>query len=207
MRLESASNLLVLGVLALGAGCVTTTDRAPTKKAPTGPWLEGSAVLRQQIDDEAQRLPWTHGSERVEQIQWFATVGEPAYPKLLQLAQDERADVAGSALAALGATRDSRLVPVLREVDWKESDSESLRYERARTFLRLGDWREVPVLIAGLRSEVLMTRAMCAQALYESTGERFDYDAKAAALIRDEGVANWERWWKEREREGILGVN
>lgn len=200
--------LSLLGVVAAAlAGCVTTVNGLPPKVPQTGPWLEASSVLRQQIDDEIERLPWTHGTERIEQIQWFATVGEPAYPRLLELVQDDRATVAGSALAALGATGDSRLVPALREATQKVETDPALRYERARTFLRLGDWRDAPVLIEGMRSETLLTRALCAQTLFETTGERFGYDAKDAALVRDEAVRRWESWWKDREREGILSSN
>ena len=206
-RSPSVLSAIVLGISLALTSCVTTTEGVPQKKPPSGAWLEASPVLRQQIEDQAERLPWTHGSERIEQIHWFATVGEPAYPKLLQLAQDERPGVAGSALAALGATRDSRLVPVLRQMSWNPSEAEALRYERARTFLRLGDWRDVPVLIEGLRNESLMMRALCAQALFEATGERLDYDAKDPALLRDPSVLRWEAWWKDREREGILTSN
>ena len=63
-------------------------------------WLEPSPALRQQIEGEAKRLPWTHGMERVELIHWFARVGEPAYPTLLGMVLDPRKDVACSALAA-----------------------------------------------------------------------------------------------------------
>ncbi len=185
-------------------GCVTTTDGPAPRKLPKGPWLEASPVLRQQINDEAERLPWTHGRERIEQIQWFATVGEPAYTKLLELAQDPRPEVSGCALAALGATRDGRLVPALRGIDWPEAPTRALGYERARMFLRLGDWSSAPVLISGLRDESLMMRALCAQALFESTGERFGYDAKEPSIGREAGVLRWEAWWKERRSEGIL---
>ncbi len=198
------SSLVVIGLLAMLAGCITTTEGQQPRKVSEGPWMEPSPVLRQQIEDEAQRLPWTHGHERIEQIQWFATVGEPAYPKLLELAQDPRADVAGSAIAALGATRDSRLVNVLHQIEWKQTEAPALRYERARMFLRLGDWSHAPVLIAGLRDESTMSRALCAQALFESTGERFGYDAKEASIARDGAVLRWEAWWKERQSEGIL---
>lgn len=202
------SAVLTLAVFAASVGCVTTTEgSSPRKKANQSPWLEASPVLRQQIDDQAERLPWTHGRDRIEQIQWFATVGEPAYGKLLELAQDPRPDVSGSALAALGATRDSRLVPALRRVSWPESQPPALRFERARTFLRLGDWREAPVLIEGLRHESVMMRALCAQALFEATGDRLGYDAKDAPLVRDEAVLRWEAWWKERQSEGILDVD
>ena len=77
---------------------------------------------RKQIEDQAQRLPWTQGRERIEQIHWFATVGEPAYPKLLELVQDERPDVAGSAMAALGATR--VMGPVIRGHLWTADPAE-----------------------------------------------------------------------------------
>jgi hypothetical protein len=201
-----ASKFFLAAALTLVAGCVTTTEGTHPREVPTSPWLAPSPGLRQQIEDQAQRLPWTQGRERIEQIHWFATVGEPAYTKLLELAQDPRADVAGSALAALGATRDSRLVTTLREIPWNDRGSQTLRYERARMFLRLGDWHEAPVLIAGLRDESVMMRALCAQALFESTGERYGYDAKDPVLVREEGVANWEAWWKDREREGILNA-
>lgn len=208
MRFDSiraqASSFAIIGLLATLAGCITTTEGQQPRKVSDSPWLEASPVLRQQIEDEAQRLPWTHGRERIEQIQWFATVGEPAYPKLLELVQDSRADVAGSALAALGATRDSRLVNVLHQIEWKETATPALRYERARMFLRLGDWSHAPVLIAGLRDESTMSRALCAQALFESTGERLGYDAKEASIARDQAVLRWEAWWKDRQSEGIL---
>jgi len=207
-RFCASRTTYMLCLTLLLAGCVTTTEgMITTKKAPQGEWLEPSPLLRQQIEDQAERLPWTHGTERVEQIHWFATVGEPAYPKLLQLVQDQRPGVAGSALAALGATRDSRLVTALRQLPVQPTEAEALRYERARTFLRLGDWRDVPVLIEGLRNESTMMRALCAQALFEATGERLDYDAKDPALIRDQAVLSWEAWWKDREREGILNAN
>jgi hypothetical protein len=204
-RLRTCASLLALAAL---AGCVTTSDN-PTRpnKPPAGPWLEASPVLKQQIDDQARKLPWTHGQERIEQIRWFATVGEPAYPTLLHLVQDERPDVAGSALAALGATRDSRLVESLRALPWKDKQDEALDFERARTLLRLGDWSEAPVLIQGLRHEQLMMRAQCGHALFEVTGERFGYDARGDENARELAVRRWEAWWESRQGEGILLSN
>lgn len=191
-------------LLALLSSCITSIEGQDDRRVAKSPWLEPSSVLRQQIDDQAQRLPWTHGEERVEQIRWFATVGEPAYGKLLELARDSRPDVAGSALAALGATRDSRLVPYLHQVEWAGDVPPALQFERARTLLRLGDWSEAPVMIEGLRHSSLMVRALCAQALFEVTGERFGYEAKEQEIAREDAVQRWEAWWKERESEGIL---
>lgn len=186
------------------AAC-TTTSSSVQDAGSNSPWLKPSPGLRQQIEDAAKRLPWTHGLERVDAIAWFARVGEPAYPTLLQMVVDPRKDVAGAALAALGATRDSRLVEPLRALPWPSAEtSTDLALERARTLLRLGDWQMVPHLITGLRDDRLMTRALCAQALWESTHERFDYDPKSEGEERENSVRQWDAWWRERERDPML---
>lgn len=205
--LAATALLLALGLLA--GGCAATGSGAQAESAvPGGPWLVPSPLLAQQLEDEARRLPWTHGIEHLEQIRWFASVGEPAYPTLLELAADEREHVAAAALAALGATHDRRLVEHLRAVPWPGSEeqpvSEDLRLERARTLVRLGDWSEMPTLIAGLTSERLRTRALCDQALYEATRQRFGYDPRAAETEREKAVRAWENWWLSRTGEGLL---
>jgi HEAT repeat protein len=136
--------------------------------------------------------------ERVELIRWFAAVGEAAYPTLLALVLDPRPEVASAALAALGATGDSRLVDPLWNLPWPEAPQVDLALERARTLLRLGDWRMAPPLIDGLRDERLLTRALCAQALFEATRERFGYDPRAEEAEREEAVKRWEYWLWER---------
>ena len=189
---------------AFALSCVTTSSTAGAK-ASAGPWLEPSPALRSQIDDRAQRLPWTHGVERVEMIQWFAALGEPAYSTLLELAKDPRRDVAGAALAALGATRDSRLVEPLRALPLHaEGDNADLSLELARTLLRLGDWSHVPDLIAGLRDERPVTRALCSQTLFEATHERFDFDPRGEPEARAAAVARWEAWWQSRRKDPLL---
>lgn len=170
-----------------------------------GDWIDPSPILSAQIEDEAQRLPWTHGFERLEQIRWFASVGEPAYAKLLELAVDGRDDVAAAALASLGATGDRRLVPSVRDLAWEPSRMQGdLAFERARTLLRLGDWSELPALIGGLSDERLYTRALCFQSLKESTRETHGYDPRAEAGERELAIARWTSWWGERSGEGIL---
>jgi hypothetical protein len=193
-------------VLALASACVTTSSSSvrPNKVAE-GPWIEASPNLREQIDDRAKRLPWTHGLERVELIQWFAGIGEPAYSTLLELARDPRADVSGAALAALGATRDSRLVLHLRAIPPATGEgSVDLNLERARTLLRLGDWDSVPDLIEGLRDERPITRALCAQALFEATRERFDFDPRGEPEAREASIGRWDAWWQSRSQDPLL---
>jgi hypothetical protein len=206
-RLRLCLSRLVAASLtaALTCACVSTTSSSISRKGSDGPWLEPSPALRAQIEDKAKRLPWTHGLERVELIQWFAGVGEPAYPTLLQLVLDPRPDVSGAALAALGATRDSRLVEPLRAIPpAKGAGGADLALERARTLLRLGDWQSVPDLIAGLRDDRPITRALCAQALYEATHERFDFDPRGEPQVREDSVRRWETWWQTRQSDPLL---
>ncbi len=198
--------LLCLALFSFTAtSCVTVGPDSGKQKANLGPWVEASPGLQQKIESQAQRLPWSHGMDRVELIQWFASVGEPAYETLLNLVLDPRPDVSGAALAALGATRDSRLVQPLRDLPWPEADSPDLALERARTLLRLGDWSMVPLLMKGLEDQRLMTRALCGQALYESTHERFDFDPNGTEEERAASVQRWQAWWHARQTDPLMG--
>lgn len=204
MSIQTASVLRSLACAALLSACVTTTDAREPREVSDSPWLEASPVLAQQIDDQAKRLPWTHGVERVELIAWFARVGEPAYPRLLELVNDPSTDVAGSALAALGATGDKRLVRALHELDWPTPLDPVIELERARTLTRLGDWGEIDVLIRGLRSEDVMVRTLCIQALDQATGDKLGYDPRANELEREAAARQWDTWLARRRGEGIL---
>jgi len=198
--------LLALPVV-FGAACSSSGQKS-SMVAEEGKWLKPSPILAQQIEDEATRLPWTHGFERLEQIRWFASVGEPAYPTLLHLAADPRDDVAAAALAALGSTGDRRLVRSIRSVPWPvERRDGDLALERARALLRLGDWGDMPRLIRGLRDERLYTRSLCFEALHEATHQDLGYDPRSEAGDRERAVQEWERWWEQRSGEGLLRGN
>lgn len=199
---RSPSSFLALASL-LFASC-SSTDGGLDDRIQ-GRWLPASPVLKQQIDDEAERLPFRHGVEQLEAIRWFASVGEPAYPTLLRLALDERDHVAFSALAALGATGDPRLAEPLRIIPWPEERFRGdLGFERARTLVRLGDWSAMPVLIAGLRDERILTRSLCIKTLEEATGDSRGFDARGAENAREVAVKRWESWWLARTGEGLL---
>lgn len=172
-----------------------------------GPWLTPSPVLEQQIQDEVERLPWTHGLERVELIRWFTAVGEPAYDALLQLAADPRDDVAAAALAALGATGDRRLVESVHELPWDPAErGTDLNLERSRALVRLGDWNALPDLIRGLRDERSYTRSLCFQTLRDITRQHFDYDPRGNAESREAAVRRWEDWWLARRNDENLAT-
>jgi hypothetical protein len=188
------------------AACTTTSaDLRDDSIDRDSPWIQATPLLAQQIEDEAARLPYSHGFDRLEQIRWFAAMGEPSYAVLLRLAADTRDDVAAAALAALGATKDSRLVPHIQGLEWSEDRmSGDLALERARTLVRLGDWSDLPLLIQGLRDERLFTRSLCSDALTEATHENQGYDPRAEKSEREKAVARWEQWWLTRSGEGIL---
>lgn len=194
-----------LVALFLSTACGSTSSDVKHENVPGTVWIQPSPLLQQQLDDEAERLPWTHGFERLEQIRWFASVGEPAYPTLLDMASDPRDEVAAAALAALGATLDRRLVPHIRSISWATDRYEGdLGLERARALLRLGDWTDIPMLIRGLRDARLYTRALSLDALKEATGETLGFDPRAEPAARERGVERWERWWGERSGEGLV---
>lgn len=193
--------------LALAAGCFSSGNATDDLVASDGPWLQPAPILRQQLEDEAARLPWTHGFERIEQVRWFVSIGEPAYSTLLHLAADPREDVAAAALSALGATNDSRLVPSIKELDLPSEATSDLGLERARTLVRLGDWSQVPVLIAGLRDDRVYTRSLCVEALRKATHESNGFDPRASQTQRDNAILRWEQWWLARAGEGILNGN
>jgi HEAT repeat protein len=200
MRHAPATLLVALLLL---ASCASTSK----EEAGSGTsWLKPSPTLRRQIEDQITRLPWTHGLERVEQITWFAGIGEPAYPYLLELCADPRPDVAASAVAALGATGDSRLVEPLQQVEWRAGEDKALRFERARAAIRLGDWGQIRVLVDGLEDESAWVRGLSIATLRESTRIDLGYEANGDEAARKAAVQRWREWIARRTSEGIVAA-
>jgi len=196
------SHLLKLSLHALLIAPLVGGCTSPATVQDTSPWVRPSAGLKQRIDRSARRLPWTHGVERLELVRWFAEIGEPAYPALLELCLDPRPDVVGAALGALGATGDPSLIPTLHELPWPDVADVELRLERARALLRLGDYSMVPHLIDGLQHERLMVRALCAQSLYEQSRDRFGYVPGDTLEERESAVERWRDWWVSQTTPG-----
>lgn len=161
--------------------------------------------MREDIETQVARLPYTHNRERVELIHWFATVGEPAYPWLLELAQDERKGVASAAMTALGSTGDQRLIDDMRALPWPTAEEDlNQALEKARALLRLGDWDEIPVLLVGLESDRLWTRALSARTLTEATNMSNGYSASGSPESRKVAIAEWQDWWQTRSGDLLL---
>lgn len=199
------SRAALYAVSALALACASTTSSMPTETPAATQWLEPSAPLKDEIEKQASRLPYAERlDERIDLITWFAGVGEPAYPTLLELSTDARPKVAGTALAALGATRDPRLIEPVRALELNAAEAD-LDLEKARALLMLGDWSGIPVLIDGLRDDRLYTRAICASALRDATRMGFEFDPTAEDGPRAEAIARWEDWWERRSGDSLLG--
>jgi len=196
------AHCLRLGLLAfaLTAACQTTTPQAEEAQSR---WVRATGSLEVELARQADALPYTHGRERVELISWFAAVGEPAYDILLDFMDDERPQVVATALAALGATGDARLVEPLREAE-QAGWGDALMLESARARVRLGDWESMPKLIEGMTSEEPFVRALCAQTITGATGETLGFDPHGNAEGRDQAVERWRAWWQNRQNDDLL---
>ena len=204
MRINNLLALAALGLPLLITSCVSTTSGSQRVANP-GKWLEPSPTLRADIEAQAARLPFTHNSERVELVRWFAGVGEPAYPWLFELAQDEREGVASAAISALGSTGDQRLIEDIRALPWPTaSENLSQALERARALLRLGDWSAIPTMIVGLESDRPYTRALCARALTDATNNSHGFQPHADEASRANAVKEWKDWWRSRSNDPLL---
>ena len=157
------------------------------------------------MEQRAERMPWVHGiEEQVEMIQWWAEKGELAYSRLLLMAGDGRAMVADLALSALATSRDGRLVEPLRQIPWPAETQVDLNYSRARTHLRLGDWKYVSVLVDGLEDERLLARAMCFRTLRGATKIDLGFVPKEAVEARSTAVGRWREWVAARSGDTLL---
>jgi len=187
------------------ASCITTTNGVQRNNRDVSKWLEPTPTLRQDLDDQSARLPFTHNRERVDLIRWFARVGEPAYPWLLEMAADERENVASAAIAALGSTGDHRLIEEMKALPWPTPDENfGQALERARALLRLGDWSEIPILIRGLESDRPYLRALCSKTLNEATNSTHGFDPLGESEGRAVAVAEWKTWWQARSGDSLL---
>ena len=135
----------------------------------------------------------------------FQSVGEPAYPKLLEMAQSTDDTQRTFALSVIAAQRDARLLTPLREsVPMSSLAKQQHRYEMARALLMLGDNSGIPVLIGGLESPSRGARAQSIAALNRGTNAGIPYNAAASEEERAESVAAWRQWWAEMDRDALL---
>ena len=146
LRFTALALLATLGA----AGCASTQASQPSFAPGAEPtWIQPSASLQRQLEAQAARLTYAHGlEEKYELIRWFVGTGEVAYPTLFQLVEAGPTDEARAlALSCLASTADPRLLGPLRELEFPGEDRPTLRLERARCHMVLGDWTWSWVLI------------------------------------------------------------
>lgn len=166
---------------------------------PKYPFDEPNVLLKQQIDKKVADLRYTHGVELMNSLDWLARCGELAFHALIEALDDTDTTTRSSAANILGRGRDRRVIPYLQK---KVNDSDvRMRFEVARALLRLGDWSNMPILIAGLRDSSEYVRALCNDALKTSTQVDFGFVSSATESEREPKVQKWESWWQARSKD------
>lgn len=181
---------------ALAVLSISTFSCASTPKLP---FNEPNALLRQQIDKRVNDLRYTHGVELMNSLDWLARCGELAFYALIEALESPDTTTRSSAANILGRGRDRRVIPYLQK---KANDPDiRTRFEVARALLRLGDWSNMPILIAGLRDTSEYVRALCNDALKSSTQIDFGFVPSAPESEREPKVQKWEGWWQSRSKD------
>ncbi|MEM9383165.1 MAG: hypothetical protein AAGB93_24665, partial [Planctomycetota bacterium] len=157
-----------LGLLALTAllsvvapACSSTKSRSGSN-GDYGVWTEPTADLARQIELRAMRVSVIASpDEYVELSDWFQSVGEPAYPRLLEMIDTGDMRQRSFALSMMYGLRDRRLVEPLKAVMPAEAlEVQGHRYEYARALAAMGDFEMLPELIDGLQDDDRMVRGL-----------------------------------------------
>jgi HEAT repeat protein len=197
----SRSLLLALSSLLLAA-CTTTGTGSISPAQTDSVWVQPTPQFRRKLLEQAERVPYIQRTEEmVEVIRFFVQARESAYDLLLGMAATSNSKVVGTALAALGETRDERLAPYVAALELRAEGGRQLQYERARCLVKLGDWAELPVLVSGLRDDELWYRALCAKALRDATHLSQGFDPDGDEEEREVAAQAWEAWLVARETD------
>ncbi len=191
----------LLGLVACGllASCITTGKKSVTPYVSNSEWVQPTPSFQRKLEYQASRVPYLQTTEEiVEVIRFFVQARESAYDLLLEMAQSPDAKVAGTALAALGSTRDQRLAPYVGALEMHGDGGRHLDYERARCLVKLGDWSDLPLLVAGLREDELLCRAQCFKTLREATHLSHGFYPQGDEETREVAVQAWESWLADR---------
>lgn len=186
--------------LSLLALCSLSCACAAVKKHP---FEEPPPLMREQIERKISEIPFTRDWERINTLDWLTRCGEAAFPALIEGLESKDPDIRAGAANVLGRSQDRRVIPFLNKTA-DDADSR-VRYEFARSLLRLGDWSKVPILIEGLRDESEYARALCNDALRTYTKADFGFVPSAAKELREEPVRKWETWWNSRAKDAFFG--
>ncbi len=201
----------ILGAAAMAlavASCASTQGSAPVGAMGNveSSFLEASPALARDIEIKALEVSQMRSDDDFIRLSdWFQSVGESAYPKLLEMAQSSDDMQCTFALSVIAARRDARLLEPLREAAPMSSiANQKHRYEMARALLMLGDQSGVPILIDGLESPHPRARAQASKALSRGTNSGIGFNALGTDEERAESVAAWRAWWNGMEQDQLL---
>ncbi|MFT7171521.1 MAG: hypothetical protein ACI80K_004675, partial [Paracoccaceae bacterium] len=208
---KAARPVLCALALAAVAACSSTkssvaTDPASDMGTAEMVWLEPTPGLARDIEFRALEVSQMATTDDfVRHSDWFQTVGEPAYTKLLEMVLSPDQKQQAFALSVIAAQRDVRMLQPLRETAPLDSiENEQRRFEMARALLMLGDNSGIPVLLDGLESSSPGIRRLCIAALKRGTNQDLSYHGGDSEEVRAQSVAAWRQWWSEMNQDTLL---
>lgn len=206
-RHRSSVAAAVLLTLA-AASCSSTTKGSASARGSDADteWLEPSPALKRDIQLKAMEVEVIQTPDDFVRLSdWFQHVGEPAYPKLLEMVGSGDARARSFAMSVISAMRDPRLLDPFREaVSLDDLRSDNHRYDYARAILSMGDFDGAPILIGGLEDPNPQKRALAYRALGRSTNTGIGFDPHGSEEERAESIAKWRRWWAEVNSDPML---
>ncbi|MDG1491643.1 MAG: hypothetical protein P8M11_01215 [Planctomycetota bacterium] len=199
-RLLSAS-LLLLGALSSCASNAQTQSSVSSSE-----WLQPSGDLQRKINQKeievslcADQVTWIGLSD------WFQSVGEPAYPKLIEMVEFGNPRQRSFSLCVIAAMQDRRLLEPMREAMPAASlQAEGIHREYARALAKMGDFSELPVLIEALRDSSPEQFGRAARALETVTNSNIPVSAASTLEEREEIIEAWLLWWENQQQDALL---
>jgi hypothetical protein len=206
MPLTTTRRLLSVSLLALGALASCATNASTNASLSNSEWLEASSELQRKIDQKGaevticpDQFTWIGLSD------WFQSVGEPTYSKLLEMVEYGNTRQRSFALCVSAAMQDRRLLEPMREAIPTEAlGSEGIRREYARALAKMGDFSELPVLIEALRDSSPEQFGRAARALETVTNSDIPVSASTSYEDREKIVEDWLGWWEDQQRDALL---
>jgi len=182
-----------------GGPTKASTSAVEDASGADGRWLEPSPQLAHQIEVRANEAEFISTLDEFQELaEWFYSVGEPAYPTLLDMAASGSQRIREVGMAVVAMRADQRLLAPFKErVPVPEESEQAARYNYARALLAMNDLAGVPLLIEGLEDTNVVTRR---QAHHELTRHLRDtgvpFDPSADPVVRAEQVQAWRDWYE-----------
>lgn len=206
MPLPITRRLFYASFLAAAALASCASNGQTSASLSDSEWLEPSAELQRKISQKEievsicpDQFTWIGLSD------WFQSVGEPAYPKLLEMISYGNPRQRSFSLCVIAAMQDRRLLEPMREaMPTSALESEGIHREYARALAKMGDFSELPVLIEALRDSSPEQFGRAARALETVTNSNIPVSASSTLEEREKIVEAWLGWWEKQQQDALL---